>query len=187
MRTPSSQGREPSISHRHAPNRSHQTPTKSEEPLAGTRRMRQPLGKLGGELRVCSSHCAHSGNVSRRAIPDGKSVNRARITAEMRALALRHPARLEICSGFRRTYCCATGFVTTVFPFERGSHIWLTQRTAPTPAANVPASASGTGTCHCKTGNAAIVAPQTSGDDALANLNSDCYQSDRGCNCENWD
>src|SRR5665213_1542884 len=32
VRTPSSQGREPSISHRHDPNRSHQTPGKSEEP-----------------------------------------------------------------------------------------------------------------------------------------------------------
>ena len=32
-RTPSSQGREPSIGHRHDPNRSHQTPIKSEEPV----------------------------------------------------------------------------------------------------------------------------------------------------------
>jgi hypothetical protein len=32
LRTPSSQGREPSISHRHDPNRSHQTPIKSDEP-----------------------------------------------------------------------------------------------------------------------------------------------------------
>jgi hypothetical protein len=33
VRTPSSQGREPSISHRHDPNRSHQTPINSEEPV----------------------------------------------------------------------------------------------------------------------------------------------------------
>ena len=47
--TPSSQGREPSISHRHDPNRSHQTPIKSEE-ICWT---------LAGPFAGDENRCAH--------------------------------------------------------------------------------------------------------------------------------